>query len=82
MIGYIVAAFFVGMFCGWLARPASEPEKMAETNTPILVKRTRPSFRSPAQTAVTKYEEYKTSSGLYAPIRPGRGSTAGEKDVR
>lgn len=48
----------------------------------IMVKRVRPSFRNPARRTVTVYDKYKTSEGMYAPIRPGKGSTADDKEIQ
>jgi hypothetical protein len=62
-----------------LRRPQSRPPDEQQT---ILVKRTRPSFRHPGKTQTTAYDEFKTSKGLYAPVRPGKGSTADEIDTR
>lgn len=58
--------------------PSTKPPDVAQT---ILVKRTKASFRNPAKTHTTSFDEYKTSKGLYAPVRPGKGSTADDIDL-
>lgn len=51
----------------WPPRPPSskEPEQT------VLIKRTRPNFRSVTQKPRVEYQEYRTKQGLYAPRRPG-----------
>lgn len=77
----IIAVFVLGVVAGRVTRPGVPSQRPADPTPPILVKRTRASFRNPGRTAVTTYDEYKTSKGLFAPVRPGRGSTADEREV-
>lgn len=77
----IISVFILGVVAGRISRSDVLSQQPAEPTPPILVKRTRASFRDPGRTAVTTYDEYKTSKGLFAPVRPGRGSTADEREV-
>lgn len=57
---------------------AKPPDEEPQT---VLVKRVRSSFRNPAQTRSTSYDQYKTSKGLYAPVKPGKGNTADDIEI-
>lgn len=73
--------------CGYVTgrnvsrRPRSRPPDQKESRE-IIVKRTKPSFRDPSKTTVTSYERYKTRDGLFAPVKPGKGPQADERDIR
>lgn len=80
--------FFAGIFLGaaivltTLAVTVRKPRPPdREEQREIIVKRTRPSFRDPSKTTVTSYERYKTRDGLYAPVKPGKGSQADERVI-
>jgi hypothetical protein len=45
-------------------------QRLAEEETTIKVKRTKPSLRNPLITYITSYDEFKTNRGLYAPVKP------------
>ncbi len=81
VIGGLIGAFLCGLAVGIAIRPMSASPN-EDKPAPILVKRTRASFRHPGKTSVTDYEEYRSKNGLYAPVRPGKGSTANEKEVK
>lgn len=77
-------ALLLGMWIGYLfGRSVGNKQDYPQREEPetFLVKRTRPSFRHPGKVTTT-YDEYKTSKGLYSPIRPGKGSTADERDIK
>lgn len=80
MTGWMITAFVIGIALGWYARPGAEPAEKQEDNSSITIKRTRQSMRQPGKT-VTTYDQYKTQKGLYAPVRPGKGNTADEKEI-
>jgi hypothetical protein len=81
----IIVAFSMTFSAGYLfARAtATQPHrgKPPDNKETVLVKRSRASFRNPARTSTTVYDEYKTSKGLYAPVKPGKGSTADDIDL-
>lgn len=47
------------------------PPSSKDSERTVLVKRTRPNFRSVTQKPRVEYQEYRTKQGLYAPRRPG-----------
>lgn len=75
---YSLVMLGVGYMLGKHMKP-TEGKKEEQT---IMVKRTRPSFRNPNKTHRTSYDEYKTNKGLYAPVKPGKGSRADEIEVK
>ncbi|MBO9597125.1 MAG: hypothetical protein J7559_04780 [Cohnella sp.] len=77
LVGVALIGFGLGRVSGGLRR-ARPPEPQEHT---VLVKRVKSSYRNPAQTYQQRYDEFKTRSGLYAPIKPGKGSTADDIDV-
>ncbi|OMF47715.1 hypothetical protein [Paenibacillus amylolyticus] len=69
------AVLLVGMVCGYLmcymAQRPRPPERVQHEDKEIMVKRNKPSMRSPLRTTQVKYDKYKTrDSGLYAPVKP------------
>lgn len=74
---YSLVMLGIGFLLGRSVKPTEKKEEQT-----ILVKRTRPSFRNPNKTHKTSYDEYKTNKGLYAPVKPGKGSRADEIEVK
>lgn len=69
------AVLLVGMVCGYLmcylAQRPRPPERKQHEDKEIMIKRNKPSLRSPLRTTQMKYEKYKTrDTDLYAPVRP------------
>lgn len=71
-----VSTFSAGYFFG-ITKQYDRASKEQE----ILVKRTKPSFRNPAKTTETTFDKYKSTNGLYAPVRPGKGSVNDEVKI-
>jgi hypothetical protein len=82
LIMMIVCAFLAGYGFARATQSDQQPRgKPPDEQQTILVKRNRTSFRNPAKTNKSTYDEYKTSKGLYAPVKPGKGSTADDIDL-
>ena len=75
LILYGMGMFWLGVF---FDRSVQSPKHAAKEPETVMVKRGRASFRNPGQTRKTDYSEYKSSNGLYAPVKPGKGSRADE----
>lgn len=75
---FAIIVFTAGYMTGAARRPRTRPDD--DKPKEVVVKRTRPSFRNPSQRTTTSYDRYKTRDGMYAPVRPGKGSTADETE--
>lgn len=84
LIILVLISVSLGYAVGRVTRKHQQSPQTSNANESnvVLVKRNKPSFRSPLKTSVTAYDEYKTSKGLYAPIKPGKGSKADEIDLK
>ncbi|PWV90251.1 hypothetical protein DFQ01_14427 [Paenibacillus cellulosilyticus] len=73
-----LCGFVLGRNWEKATQPLPQPSDKEQT---VLVRRVKSSFRNPARTFEHDYNEYKTRGGLYAPVKPGKGSTADDIDV-
>lgn len=81
--GFVVAAavvpiaFALGIIVGYIAFSVGRrvPRKLAPPDREITaqVKRTRLSMRNPMRPYATKYDDFRTSRGLYQAVRPSSG---------
>lgn len=66
----LLVGIVVGYALCYFAPTKTKVIPAPEENT-IMVKRSKPSLRSPLQTNKVAYEQYKTKdTGLYAPVKP------------
>lgn len=82
LILYGIVMFGCGLMFERVSITGKRQARPPDEQQTILVKRSRPSFRHPGKTQRTAYDEFKTRNGLYAPVRPGKGSMADEIDPR
>lgn len=80
--GVLLVGIIIGYVMCYLARePSQTRQKGTEDAQTILVKRSKPSLRSPLQTHRIAYEKYQTKdTGLYAPVK-AKGGTKDEVEI-
>jgi len=80
--GVLLVGIIIGYVMCYLARKPSQTRKndVRDAQT-ILVKRSKPSLRSPLQTHRIAYEKYQMKdTGLYAPVK-AKGGTKDEVEI-
>lgn len=68
-----LAVFIAGYLLCFFTR-SERPREAQPREQTVLVARNKPSLRNPLRTSRVEYEEYKTSRGLYAAVKP-KGDT-------
>jgi len=80
--GVLLVGILIGYAMCYFARePSQTRQKPVEDAQTILVRRSKPSLRSPLQTHRIAYEKYQTKdTGLYAPVK-AKGGTKDEVEI-